>query len=794
MTAMTNHRKRAADLLKQMTVDEKIAQLHSAWLAIGQDGHFTVKSIVGAGGETPGTADTLLKHGLGHLTRPFGTRPIEPKAGAEGVNHLQRYLVEQTRLGIPALLHEECLAGVMAKGATQFPGAINYGSTWNPDVIRQAADVIGTELVSLGGGMGLAPVLDVSRDVRWGRTDESPGEDPYLVGRIAGAYVEGLQGPDRRVLATLKHFMGHSFAEGGRNHAPVRIGMGELNDVFALPFEMVVRAAEVGAVMPAYHDIDGQPCSSSRSLIDDLLRKRWGFTGLVVADYEAVSQLCLDHRVAGDMAEASALAVRAGMDVEFPGYTSFAGGLREALDRGLLEMNDVDTAVMRGLVEKSRLGLFEKPYIDTGAIVLNTPEHRAFARRTAAESMVLLKNDGILPLPLPDAGKIAVVGPLADDPYAGYCGYSFPVHLIGAYPPEETVPEAARTVYAAIRDRAPRSEVIHSRGCQLVVERTEQPVFFPGDVGEDRSMNKAVLSEDTSEIAAAVEAAASADVVVAVLGDMAGLFQNGTVGEGSDVTTLALPGVQQELLDALLDCGTPVVIVLLNGRPYDLGRGFTEAAAILEAWLPGETAGEVVADVLFGTINPGGKLPVSYVANAGAMPYFYNHKLKSAGVAPQSEFGSVYPFGFGLSYTTFTVDQVKLAADQVALDGEIHLSCTVTNSGDREGSETVQLYVRDLYASLVRPVQELKAFQRVRLAPGRAATVRITLPVDMLSMSDRDMRRFVEPGEFELMLGTSSEDIVSRMTVTVVAGPAGECRYLDGDWRFTAETEVIPCR
>jgi beta-xylosidase len=336
--------------------------------------------------------------------------------------------------------------------------------------------------------------------------------------------------------------------------------------------------------------------------------------------------------------------------------------------------------------------------------------------------------------------------------------------------------------------------VIHSRGCQLVVERTEQPVFFPGDVGEDRSMNKAVLSEDTSEIAAAVEAAASADVVVAVLGDMAGLFQNGTVGEGSDVTTLALPGVQQELLDALLDCGTPVVIVLLNGRPYDLGRGFTEAAAILEAWLPGETAGEVVADVLFGTINPGGKLPVSYVANAGAMPYFYNHKLKSAGVAPQSEFGSVYPFGFGLSYTTFTVDQVKLAADQVALDGEIHLSCTVTNSGDREGSETVQLYVRDLYASLVRPVQELKAFQRVRLAPGRAATVRITLPVDMLSMSDRDMRRFVEPGEFELMLGTSSEDIVSRMTVTVVAGPAGECRYLDGDWRFTAETEVIPCR
>ncbi len=785
---MKNHRKCAADLLKQMTVDEKIAQLYSAWLAIAEDGSFSVKSIVGEGGESPGTAESLLKHGIGHLTRPFGTRPIEPKAGAEGVNHLQRYLVERTRLGIPALLHEECLAGVMAKGATQFPAAINYGSTWDPDVIRQAADVIGTELVSLGGRMGLAPVLDVSRDVRWGRTDESPGEDPYLVGRIAGAYVEGLQGPKRRVLATLKHFMGHSFAEGGRNHAPVRIGMGELNDVFALPFEMVVRAVDVGAVMPAYHDIDGQPCSSSRFLIDDLLRQRWGFTGLVVADYEAVSQLYLDHRVAGDMAEASALAVKAGMDVEFPGYTSFVGGIREALDRGLLEMNDVDTAVMRGLVEKSRLGLFEKPYIDAGAIVLNTPEHRAVARRTAAESMVLLKNDGILPLP--EGGRIAVVGPLADDPYAGYCGYSFPVHLIGAYPPEKTVPEAAKTVYAAMRSRASRAEVVYSRGCRLVVERTEQPVFFPGDVGADRSMNKAVLCEDTSDIKAAVEAARSVDVVVAVLGDMAGLFQNGTVGEGSDVTTLALPGVQQELLDALLDCGTPVVIILLNGRPYDLGRGFTEAAAILEAWLPGETAGEVVADVLFGTINPGGRLPVSYVANAGAMPYFYNHKLKSAGVAPQGEFGSVYPFGFGLSYTTFAIDDVELVSDRIAVDGEIHLSCTIRNTGDREGSETVQLYVRDLYAGLVRPVKELKAFQKVRLAPGGAATVRITLPVDMLSMSDREMKRFVEPGEFELMLGTSSKDIVSRMTVTVVAGSAGGCRYLDGDWRFTASTKV----
>lgn len=787
---MINHKKRAASLLKQMSVDEKIAQLHSAWLCLDPDGSFTVKSIVGAGGETPGTADSLLRHGIGHLTRPFGTKPVEPNTGAEGVNHLQQYLVEKTRLGIPALLHEECLAGVMAKGATQFPSAINFGSTWDTEVVQRAADVIGTELYSLGGRMGLAPVLDVSRDVRWGRTDESPGEDPYLVGRIATAYVRGLQGTGRRVLATLKHYLGHSFGEGGRNHAPVRIGMRELNDVFALPFEMVVRETDVGAVMPAYHDIDGEPCSTSRFLVHDLLRERWGFQGLVVADYEAVSQLYHDHRVAESMAGAAALAVRAGMDVELPGFTGFSMGLREALDQGLLEMSHIDTAVLRNLIEKSRLGLFEQPYIDTGAIILNTPEHRDTARTTAGDSMVLLKNTGILPLT--DRGRIAVVGPLADDRYAGYCGYSFPVHLIGAYPPEETVPEFATTIHAAVQRKAMNADVVHARGCRLVVERTSRAVVFPGDVRTDRSVNKAVLSRDTGEIEAAARAAAEADVVVAVLGDMAGLFQNGTVGEGSDVTSLALPGIQQTLLNALLDTGTPVVVVLMNGRPYDLGRGFQEAAAILEAWLPGETGGEVVAETLFGGINPGGKLPVSYVADAGAMPYFYNHKLKSAGVAPQSEFGSVYPFGFGLSYTTFSVNDVELDSDHVPADGEILLSCTIRNTGDRAGSETLQLYVRDRYAGVVRPVKELKAFRRVRLAPGRAAKLKITLPVDMLAMSDREMRRYVEPGDFELMLGTSSEDIVSRLTVTVDAIVEGDRRYLPEDCRLSAETEITP--
>ncbi len=781
------HRNRADRLLKRMTVDEKIAQLYSAWLSIAPDGTFAVKSIIGSGGDTRGEAETLFRHGIGHLTRPFGTRPIDPRRGAEGVNRLQRYLVERTRLGIPALLHEECLNGVMAKGATQFPSAVNYGATWNPDIIEEAAAVIGDELHALGGRMGLAPVLDVSRDVRWGRTDESIGEDPYLVGLLASAYVRGLQGDGRRILATLKHFLGHSFGEGGRNHAPVRIGMRELNDVFALPFEMAVKTAGPGAVMPAYHDIDGEPCSASPFFVNELLRNRWRFDGLVVADYEAVSQLYLDHRVARDMAEAAALAIRAGMDVELPGFTSFADGVKEALDRGLLDLTDVDTAVERGLTEKSRLGLFENPYIETDAIELNTEAHRRVARRTAEESMVLLKNDGILPLK--DGASIAVVGPLADDPYAGYCGYSFPVHLIGAYPPEETAPEHARTVVQALRERAGDTDIGYARGCRLVVERTAHPVVFPGDVKADRSMNKAVLSGDLGEIEPAVRIASEADVVVAVLGDMAGLFQNGTVGEGSDVTTLRLPGVQQELLDALLDCGKPVVIVLFNGRPYDLGRGFSEAAAILEAWLPGESGGDVVADALLGRINPSGKLPLSYVSNAGAMPYFYNHKLKSAGVAPQSEFGCVYPFGYGMSYTSFVVKDVRIAHDTVPSDGEVRLTCTVANTGTMKGAETVQLYIRDLFSSVVRPVKELKAFRRVELDPGRSAEVRITLPVDMLGASDRDLRRVVEPGDFEIMVGTSSADIVSRSTVTVT----GEPRFVPADGPMTAHTEVIHC-
>ena len=410
VNAMIDHQRRARNLVRRMTVKEKVAQLCAVWLNIEENGTFSFREASdGFITQSLGNPETILKHGIGQITRPLGTRPIDPVAGVRGLNKVQKYLVESTRLGIPALAHEECLPGLMAKGSTLFPTSLNYGSLWDEELARKIGAAIGAELYSAGSRQGLAPVLDVSRDARWGRTEETFGEDPYLAGCLAVAYVKGLQGEDRRVLATLKHFVGHSFSEGGRNHAPVRVGERELADVFLLPFEMAVKLAHAGAVMPAYHDLDGEPLSSSRRFLTGVLRETWGFDGIIVSDYEAIRLLFAHHRVALDEAEASALAVEAGIDAELPGFTCFGTGIEKALDRGILSMKTVDAAVRRILVEKSRLGLFEKPYADEGAITLGAPEHRQIAAEAAARSIVLLKNDGLLPLQ--DEGTTALVGP-----------------------------------------------------------------------------------------------------------------------------------------------------------------------------------------------------------------------------------------------------------------------------------------------------------------------------------------------------------------------------------------------
>lgn len=780
---MDTHRERARSLLSYMTIDEKIAQLCAMWLELDEHGIVAVKSLVGRVVSGDGTM-RVLQDGIGQLTRPYGTHPIDARLCMRGVNAMQRYLVEQTRMGIPALLHEECLAGMMAKGATQFPSGINYGTMWDPELVQRIGKAIGDELSSTGVHQGLAPVLDVSRDVRWGRTEESMGEDPYLVGITAAAYVEGFQGPDGARMATLKHFVGHSFSEGGRNHAPVHVGPRELCDFFALPFEMAVKMSKAGSIMPAYHDIDGEPCTSS-SLLKKLVRDRWGFDGLMVSDYEGLSQLCHDHHVASDMAEAAALGIHAGVDIDLPEGTCYRNGLKRALEKGLCDIAEIDAAVERVLTAKFRLGLFEHPYGDEGSILLNPPEHHELSIEAACGSIVLMHNDGTVPLH--HEKRIALIGPLADEPYAMFSGYSFPTHVIGSYSLEETVPQGSLTIRKALEVVMGADRIEYARGCDILSKRSDRPVVFPGEVVAEEETRELFISKDLSQISHAVEVASKADVTIMVVGDLAGLFRNGTVGEGSDVSSLSLPGVQQQLIDAVLDTDTHVVLVVVSGRPYDLGRAHDEANAIFAAWMPGEGGGEALADILTGIREPGGRLSVSYATNAGIMPFAYNRRYKSAGVPSHPDFRARYPFGHGLSYTTFRHSGCSVDRDAADVDGSFVIRCIVRNEGYRDGEDVVQLYVRDLQAKVVRPIMELKGFKRVMLVPTQEAEIAFTLPVDLLGYCLEGFEHVVEPGEFEIMLGSSSERIWFRRIVTVT----GDMKELPRHWRMKTEADVV---
>ncbi|MEX3788863.1 glycoside hydrolase family 3 N-terminal domain-containing protein [Paraburkholderia sp. BR14374] len=780
---------RVGDLLARMTLDEKIAQLHAAWLVLSADGNHKARSIDFAQSANQITVDEILQYGLGQITRPLGTHTVEPKEGVRALNELQRKMVEDTRLGIPVMAHEECLVGLMIKDATLFPSPLNYAATWNPRLVGEVGTIIGEQARSIGCHQGLAPVLDVSRDPRWGRTEETLGEDPYLVGVLACHYVKGLQGEQRDLLATLKHFVGHSASEGGRNHAPVHVGPRELNDVFMLPFEMAVKLANAGSVMPAYHDVDGVPCHGDRALLHDTLREKWGFDGLVVADYAGVDLLYSHHAVARDSASAAALAFNSGLDVELPGHEC-AVHLKEALERNEITEATIDTAVTRVLRVKFQLGLFENPYVDPERVDVKSAAAGDTAYQVALESAVLLRNQGdVLPLDANGADKIAVIGPTADDPLALLAGYSFPVHLINS---GEQSTASISTPLRSLRALLGNERVIHAQGCDIIKERRAGAPVFPGDVSLDLTGDAhcdELISKDTDGIAAAVEAARQAGVALVFVGDLAGLFQSGTVGEGSDTDSLDLPGVQQALLQAVVDSGTPTVVVMTGGRPYNLGGLEDRIAAQIMAFAPGERGAEALADLLVGRANFSGRLPLSVPKSAGAVPYVYNHRLKSAGTPIAYHFGCRYPFGFGLGYTQFRYGDLALAHSEVPIeDGTIELSFTLDNIGARDGTEIVQIYVRDRHASVARPVRELKAFARVPLAAGASARVCVKLPVDMLNFTDARGERIVEPGDFDLLVGSSSRDIHLSATVAV-AGSA--TRTLERNWRMLSEVEIV---
>ncbi|WP_233873214.1 glycoside hydrolase family 3 N-terminal domain-containing protein [Paraburkholderia adhaesiva] len=779
---------RVADLMSRMSLEEKIAQLHAVWLKLSADGKHQPRSEDFAQRDAGVPIERLLQHGLGQVTRPLGTHTVDPKEGVRALNALQRQMVEETRLGIPVMAHEECLVGLMTKDATLFPSPLNYAATWNAELIGRVGEIIGQQARSIGCHQGLAPVLDVSRDPRWGRTEETFGEDPYLVGVMACHYVDGLQGERRDLLATLKHFVAHSASEGARNHAPVHVGPRELNDTFMLPFEMAVKLSNAGSIMPAYHDIDGVPCHANRDLLEGVLREKWGFDGLIVADYAGVNLLYTHHAVARDAAAAAALAFNAGLDVELPGHEC-ALHLAEAIERGEISLATIDAAVARVLRTKFDIGLFEHPYADPESVNLRGAEATDVAHEVALQSAVLLRNEGVLPLKLDSASKIAVIGPTADDPLALLAGYSFPVHLINS---GEQSDLAMTTPLQALRDLLGKDRVIHARGCHIIEERRAGAPVFPGDVplaAMSEHKEDELISRDTSDIPAAVAAAKQAEVAVVFVGDLAGLFQSGTVGEGSDTDSLTLPGVQQALLAAVVESGTPTVVVMTGGRPYTLGGLEDKVAAQIMAFAPGEKGGEALAELITGKANFSGRLPLSVPKSAGAVPYTYNHRLKSAGTPVAYHFGSRYPFGFGLSYTQFQFDGLELSTQKAAIaDGTFEFSFNVNNVGACDGVEVVQIYVHDKIASSARPVRELKAFARVPVAANASARVRVRIPVDMLNFTDARGERIVEPGDFDLMIGSSSRDIHLGDTLTVVGQAT---RTLERDWRMVSEVEII---
>ncbi|MTE18957.1 glycosyl hydrolase [Streptomyces sp. TRM43335] len=732
---------RAADLLSRMTLEEKLAQLSSIWPGSEAEGedvapfqHEVSEAV---------DLDGLLPHGLGQLTRPFGTAPVDPTEGARALADFQSRVAAANRFGIPALAHEECLTGFTAWQATVFPTPLAWGATFDPALVREMSAAIGASMRSVGIHQGLSPVLDVVRDPRWGRTEESIGEDPYLVATVATAYVAGLESAG--IVATLKHFAGYSASRGGRNHAPVSIGPRELADVILPPFEMALREGGARSVMHAYNDLDGVPAAASPDLLTGLLREEWGFTGTVVADYFGISFLERNHRVADSPARAGALALAAGVDVELPSVRCYGEPLLKAVRSGEVSEELVDRAVLRVLRQKCELGLLDpdwKPTVPEGKVDLDPPAMRELARRVAEESVVLLDNRRDV-LPLSPTARIAVVGPYADERSAMLGCYTFPRH-VGVEHPDLALGVEIPTL-------------LDSLGAEL-----------PG-----------------ADLTASPE---DADIVVAVLGDRSGLFGRGTSGEGCDAEDLTLPDGQAAFLDELLErTDKPVVLVLLTGRPYALGRWDGRLAAVVQAFFPGEEGGPAVAGVLTGRIDPSGRLPVSVPRGNGGQPWTYlAPPLGLKGAASNLDPTPLYPFGHGLSYTTFAWEGAGADTDALPTDGGTRVRLTVRNTGERAGTEVVQLYLHDPVARTVQPVSRLVGYARVALEPGQAAEVVFDFHADLASYTERPGRRIVEPGAVELRLAASSADVRHTVPLTLT----GEERTVGHDRRMTCGAEV----
>ncbi len=750
---------RVEALLGEMTLEEKIAQLGSSWPGNEElNGNVAPMQDVFARGGVP--FEQARANGIGHVTRVFGTAPVSAADGAARVVALQREIVEQTRLGIPAIVHEECLTGFTTYGATVYPTSLAWAATFDPGLVERMAGAIGDDMRRAGAHQGLSPVLDVVRDYRWGRVEETLGEDPYLVGRLGSAYVRGLE--HAGIIATLKHFAGYSASRAARNHAPVSIGWRELGDVILPPFEMAIRDGGARSVMAAYVDLDGVPASAHERLLTGILRDEWGFDGVVVSDYWSIAFLKTMHGIAEDVGQTGALALAAGVDVELPDTLCYGKELVDLVRSGEVDESVVDRSVRRLLRQKAELGLLDEGWVpEVSEVDLDSPRNRAIAREVAEKSVVLLANTGVLPV---GAGKIAVVGPCADDPLAFLGCYSYPNHVLPRYP-ELGRGVAVPSLLAALRAELPDAEIVAHQGCPI---------------GE----------EDRSGFADAVAATQEADLCVAVVGDRAGMFGEGTSGEGCDAADLSLPGVQDELLSELLATPTPVVVVVVSGRPYALGAHADRAAALVQAFLPGEEGGGALAGVLSGRVMPTGKLPVQVPRLAGGSPGTYLHPPlggNSEGISNLDP-TPLFPFGHGISYTRYEYSDLRLSAPEIPTDGEVAVSVQVANAGDRAGEEIVQLYLHDVCAQVTRPVRQLAGFVRVALAPGERARVTFGLHADRTSFIGLNLRRIVEPGTVEVFVGPSSADLPCSASFDLT----GPVRELTRDRVLTTPATVAP--
>ena len=726
---------RACDLLSRMTIEEKVRQMgRSMSGGVSENGKFSILLARRA----------LTQKGIGFVFEPR----LDPASSARAVIEIQKYLINKSRLGIPALIISECVHGHLAPESTMFPAAISLASTWDPSLLKKIASVAALEASAVGIRQALSPNLDLGREPRWGRIEETYGEDPYLCSRLAVAYIRGLQGKgstidSNHVVATAKHFAAHGSPAGGLNMAPVAVGMRELRTLYLPPFKAAVTEAGALSIMSAYHEIDGVPCSKSKLLLTKILREEWGFKGYVVSDGMAIEMLATFHRTAANLREAGRQALEAGIDVEAPRIKGFGKNLLELVNKGELAIETIDRAVLRILRVKFLAGLFENPYPDPkrAAALTNCDKHRKLARKAACESVVLLKNQGgLLPLRR-DLQSIAVIGPNADAIQFG--GYSF-------------YKESGVTALQGIRNTvSPKTQVHYARGC-------------------------GIFELSKSGFADAIEVAKKAQVAVVLVGGASRMNFGAkgrpiheqdktklpTCGEESDRAELDLPGVQQQLVEAIIATGTPTVVVLINGRPLSVCWIAENVPAILEAWYPGEQGGNAIADILFGKANPSGKLPVSIPRCVGQTPVFYNQKPSGRGYYHQPGMPGrpgkdyvfetpepLYEFGYGLSYTKFKYSNLRVTPTTIDPGGQVRVSVDIRNSGSREGKEVVQLYLRDLVSSVTTPVKVLRGFKKINLKPNQGRTVNFVLSAKDLALLDEYMEWIVEPGVFEVMVG-----------------------------------------